>query len=1123
MSGSIGLHALPGDLDETFSVGAGANERVYALALDADERIYVGGLFTEFASQSVTGLVRLTPDGTLDKSFDVRAGIAGGDYTYVTDIEVLANGHVIVCGDFTSFKGTAVGNIVLLDADGDIVSSFASGTGFNATVKDCVVQSDGKLIVVGDFTEYDGTSIGGVARLNIDGSLDSLFDPGAGTIVTAWNHGEVNAAALQSDGKIILVGDFHEFDDESRRMIVRLNANGSLDDTFDVGSGLNSYAEAVLVLPNDQVLVGGSFDSYNGETAYAIVRLDADGALDESFAANLNRYSECYELALGASGRVFAAGNFGVMRLRDSGKRDMTFNYDGYVTWFGPMVVQADEKLVVGGHEVDVTGNVIRLETGLLPLPDTPVLTTAEVVDYYYIRIEWEAADNANGYLVEYARVGEAWQSFGSFSGTRANITKLYGATDYQFRIRAYNHEGNSEYSNVLEATTIATPLPTAPILSAKLVLADMIQLDFVASYVREYSLERSFDGGEHWEVLATVVDGPNFEYYRMQSLTPGAHYSFRARGRNESGYGPYSTTETIRNLGYPGTGFLDLEATENLPDFNTVTNIALQGDSHLLVAYLRKLSRLNLDDYTLDTTFADVVLGNGSSYTHYTSLPVQPDGKILVGGNFSEMSINGASIPVHPIVRLNADGTLDESFDASVDLMENSSSAVGSIQLLANGQILATGEFETKDGAEWSLIRFNQDGSLDDTFPNHEFSNFIYGGGSLTIAAVQPDGKILLSGPFAEINGLPIRRMARLNADGTLDTGFSIQQLNGSTVFISHVHLLPDGRIFIGGRFYANTDDVGYENFFIVDSNGVTDTSFQPIGDVVGVSYGLGYDSQGKILLSGSKGVFRLNADLTLDTDYHTEFPIKSTFSQVLPIGQNRLIYRGTYYLGSDAYSGLYIGYEQNETVSAQSPEYAAAGDREDAAVNLGWQWQPGIAYVEVQTSPDGEGNWTTVRQVGGSDTGLQIAEVTANQEYFYRLVSHSVTGEVVTGKVISADTFSGVAAWKQHHGLGSAEDGDDTDRNGLSLFSEYALGLRPGEPMSESGLVFEVEANQATFSYNRLRTDVFYEVLWSLDPAGPYAALDSATSSDGTRIAVSLPLEDRDEAFVILRMVAE
>ena len=121
----------------------------------------------------------------------------------------------------------------------------------NGSVYAIAQQDDGKVLIGGTFTTVNGTARNGIARLNADGSLDTSFDPGTG----ADNF--VQALAQQADGKVLIGGSFNDINGTARNGIARLNADGSLDTGFDPGTGANNIVFALAQQADGKVMIGG--------------------------------------------------------------------------------------------------------------------------------------------------------------------------------------------------------------------------------------------------------------------------------------------------------------------------------------------------------------------------------------------------------------------------------------------------------------------------------------------------------------------------------------------------------------------------------------------------------------------------------------------------------------------------------------------------------------------------------------------------------------------------------------------------------------------------------------------------------------------------------------------------
>lgn len=211
-------------------------------------------LFGGFTSPQ-QGAIRLNTDGTRDTSFTASLNSSA----YASALQ--PDGKIIVAGNFTSVNGTTTNRIVRLNSNGTTDASFNVGDGFNSIIWGSKLQTDGKIIVVGAFTNYNGNTINRVARINSDGSLDSTFRTNIGTGANS----EVNQIILRTNGKIVLVGNFTQFNGFARNRIVQLNSDGTIDNTFDVGTGFNGLPAAVILLPDDFLLViGNNYSTYKG-------------------------------------------------------------------------------------------------------------------------------------------------------------------------------------------------------------------------------------------------------------------------------------------------------------------------------------------------------------------------------------------------------------------------------------------------------------------------------------------------------------------------------------------------------------------------------------------------------------------------------------------------------------------------------------------------------------------------------------------------------------------------------------------------------------------------------------------------------------------------------------------
>ncbi|MFN5879901.1 MAG: delta-60 repeat domain-containing protein, partial [Flavobacteriales bacterium] len=269
--------AQPGSTDLTFNPGNGANGDVQCVCSQSDNKTIVTGLFNDFNGSIVNYIVRLNEDGTIDGSFNTGSGFGGNgtlfsEATYSCAIQ--SDGKILVGGNFYSFNGTPTNRLVRLNSDGTIDASFNIGNGFDGSVRSISIQSDGKIIVGGWLLTANGNSSARLARLNSDGSYDPTFTIGSGF------GSLVLATAIQLDGKILVGGQFTTFNGTSQNYIARLNSNGTIDPSFQVGTAFNNYVRAISIQSDGKILIGGDYTTYNGSTTNRIVRLNSNGSID---------------------------------------------------------------------------------------------------------------------------------------------------------------------------------------------------------------------------------------------------------------------------------------------------------------------------------------------------------------------------------------------------------------------------------------------------------------------------------------------------------------------------------------------------------------------------------------------------------------------------------------------------------------------------------------------------------------------------------------------------------------------------------------------------------------------------------------------------------------------------
>ncbi len=339
-----------GSLDTACVSCTGANEVVRSTNIQSNGKIIIGGYFTFFNGTAINRIARLNSDGSLDASFDPGSGPDAG----VTTTALQSDGKIIIGGNFEEFNGIPVFRIARLNTDGSLDITFTPDTGANKIIYAAAIQSDGKILIGGEFDSVSGAARSRIARLNSDGSLDATFDPGAGT------DGYINTICVQNDGKIIIGGMFTTYNGTSRNNVARLNSDGSLDVTFDPGTGANSVLRSAAIQSDGKIIIGGSFTSYNGITINRLARLNSDGSLDASFnTSGAGANISVYTITIQSNGKIYVAGGFTtfngttrnrIARLNSNGTLDAAFDPgSGANNIIFTAALQSDEKVIIGG------------------------------------------------------------------------------------------------------------------------------------------------------------------------------------------------------------------------------------------------------------------------------------------------------------------------------------------------------------------------------------------------------------------------------------------------------------------------------------------------------------------------------------------------------------------------------------------------------------------------------------------------------------------------------------------------------------------------------------------------------------------------------------------------------
>jgi uncharacterized delta-60 repeat protein len=401
---SVGvLRLLPnGAIDSGFDPGvsnAGQDAYVYAMALQADGKLVLGGLFVGVnnGAYETLNLARVNADGSADPGFDNLANPVIDQA--VTAIALQANGDIVIGGGFSQVRGTTRNGIARVSGVNGAVSSFNPDVA--GAVSALAVQSDNKILIGGSFSSVAATARDNIARVSVGGDLDDTLDlapNGSVAAIAAAQDGslliggdftqvgattrnyiarilpegklgagynpnandDVFAIAIEADGTALVGGRFTQIDNHNQAYLAHLSSGGSVDTSFvPVFDGAVS---GILVETNGQILIYGVFTHINGMARSGFARLNVDGSLDVDFIANPNDY--VFQLAEQSNGQILLVGAFTqigsqsvgeLARLNSDGSVDtsLAVTNDGNLN---AIAAESDGNLLVTGYFTMIDG-----------------------------------------------------------------------------------------------------------------------------------------------------------------------------------------------------------------------------------------------------------------------------------------------------------------------------------------------------------------------------------------------------------------------------------------------------------------------------------------------------------------------------------------------------------------------------------------------------------------------------------------------------------------------------------------------------------------------------------------------------------------------------------------------
>ena len=462
------LLAQLGNDDPSFITGSGVSNTVSASAIQSNGKIIIAGDFSSYNGTSRSSIARLNQDGTLDASFSTSP--AGGPNDAIYALALQSDGKILIGGIFNTYGGISRNSIARLNLDGTLDLSFNPGTGTNFLVTSISLQPNGQIIIAGNFSSYNGTSKNGIARLNSDGSLDLGFSAGTGPNST------INTLSLQSDGKIIAGGFFTTFNGIANKYIVRLNTDGTTDLSFNQGTGLNSYVYSTAIQPDNKIIIGGYFSSYNGVARGRIVRLNFDGSIDLSLNSGMGANGQITTLGIESGGKIIIGGDFtiynnisrkNIARINSDGTLDTNFDSGSGANFaVNTLSIQSDGKIIIGGDFTTYNGvsrNRVTRITAASVLPLT-LISFSVNNEGNKNQLKWKTSNeiNTKSFVVQRSNDGNTFTDIGllnakGFEESVYNFDDIESKTNVvtYYRLKIVDIDGQSIFSKVVAVKNI--------------------------------------------------------------------------------------------------------------------------------------------------------------------------------------------------------------------------------------------------------------------------------------------------------------------------------------------------------------------------------------------------------------------------------------------------------------------------------------------------------------------------------------------------------------------------------------------------------------------------------------------------------------------------------------------
>ena len=793
--------------------------------------------FTRLFGIAVSLLIfAFAASGQVDSTFNPTPSIptTSSNNPFYGSFTVQPDGKILIYDNFQNVQGLPRTNIARLNSDSSLDVSF-NCTACDFRIGSAAIQPDGKIIVAGSFGESVISSR--LRRLNENGSIDTTFTSPfseQADASTVSNH----VRGVQPDGKMFVSQHF-SFVNFTWSYLYRLNPNGSIDNTFErlyfnggtIQSGPHYFLSDVKLLPDGKILVGGYHEF--GQ----LFRVNTNGTKDTTFqspvlvANGSNTYSYIRSFDIQADGKIVLFGYFSsingipknnIARLNADQSVDTSFTFPlTFGTGFQAIErvqLQFDGKLLISGTFSN-SKKIVRLGSdGSLDNSFNTPTNLASVADW--------TLDTGNRILVT-----------GTITGEGAKPVRLNtdGSRDTTF---------NVTFGTTTTTTPVNIDLTTVQADGKILIIGNFTHINGVPrrNFARlnpDGSLDTTFNPGNGFTgSVYQLILQPDGKILAVGSFVL------------------YNNTARKGVVRINTNGSLDTTFTPTIDPF-FLSVVGIQADGKILVGgwftqptggQQIKLIRLNADG-SLDNSFN--LIFTDFNIASISSLLIQADGKIMIGGAFSAIN----NITRHRMARLNPDGNIDFSFDAGTIF----SGTTTNIIRQPDGQYLTSNQN--------SIVRRNVNGSIDTSFQQTDINS----SSSINAVLLQADGSILIGGDFTQVRNVQRQRIAKLNPNGSLNLSFLPEGADAEVLSLSKQ---ADNNIIVGGAFLniGNVSRIGIarvnytplirNTLYDYDGDGRADVSvFRPSEN----KWFIYRSSDGQII----QQIFALTGDVPVPADY--------------------------------------------------------------------------------------------------------------------------------------------------------------------------------------------------------------------------------------------------------------